>query len=177
MAAAVHDVGRHVAMTVMPCTDESDRDIFLPRTAGQLAAAKRVCRTCTVATQCLALGQRSGATGVYGGQLLRKGRPAVHFLKERRVELDDPPLTSAAWLSWTSWDRRHLVEVCNPALSMCERVVSDKALWAIASGTADDLGVTRTCRVCAAAARDGTAKVVDLGLVRPYAAKILDGGR
>ena len=58
---------------VPPCTDE-DPELFWPATDSEAALAKAVCRRCPLVRACLAIGRDRGEWGVWGGELLAKGR-------------------------------------------------------------------------------------------------------
>jgi hypothetical protein len=55
------------------CADE-DPELFWPATESEAARARAVCRRCPLARSCLAVAQERGEWGVWGGELLAKGR-------------------------------------------------------------------------------------------------------
>lgn len=55
------------------CADE-DPEIFWPATESEAARAKAVCHRCPLARSCLAVAQQRREWGVWGGELLAKGR-------------------------------------------------------------------------------------------------------
>ncbi|MDC5698455.1 WhiB family transcriptional regulator [Intrasporangium calvum] len=57
-----------------PCTAE-DPELFWPATESEVALAKAVCRGCPVRRSCLAVAQERREWGVWGGELLGRGRP------------------------------------------------------------------------------------------------------
>jgi hypothetical protein len=57
-----------------PCTLENP-ELFWPATDSEAARAKTVCRGCPVRRSCLAIAQERREWGVWGGELLGRGRP------------------------------------------------------------------------------------------------------
>ncbi len=55
------------------CADV-DPDVFFPTDETMLATARSVCDGCGLKDVCLSLGQARGETGVWGGELLDRGR-------------------------------------------------------------------------------------------------------
>ncbi|ADU48578.1 WhiB family transcriptional regulator [Intrasporangium calvum] len=56
-----------------PCT-AADPELFWPATESEAAQAKAVCRGCPVVHSCLAVAQERREWGVWGGELLGRGR-------------------------------------------------------------------------------------------------------
>lgn len=56
-----------------PCT-AVDPELFWPATESEAARAKAVCRGCPVIRSCLAVAQERREWGVWGGELLGRGR-------------------------------------------------------------------------------------------------------
>ncbi len=57
-----------------PLCAEEDPELFWPATAVDAERAKVVCHACPLAPACLAVAQRRGEWGVWGGELLARGR-------------------------------------------------------------------------------------------------------
>lgn len=62
--------------SVPSCADQ-DPELFWPTTEAEAEQAKEVCATCPLAEVCLAVAQRRLEWGVWGGELLAKGRPTT----------------------------------------------------------------------------------------------------
>lgn len=60
-----------------PACAVEDPELFWPATAGDAERAKTVCRGCPLIDSCLAVAQRRREWGVWGGELLAKGRPTT----------------------------------------------------------------------------------------------------
>ncbi|GAB3048235.1 hypothetical protein GCM10027053_02780 [Intrasporangium mesophilum] len=58
------------------CADE-DAELFWPATVADEEAAKAICRACPLTAACLAVARERREWGVWGGQLLAKGRPTT----------------------------------------------------------------------------------------------------
>jgi hypothetical protein len=56
------------------CAGE-DPELFWPATEAHADRARAVCRTCPVAVACLAVARERREWGVWGGELLARGRP------------------------------------------------------------------------------------------------------
>lgn len=58
-----------------PLCAVEDPELFWPATEDDAARAKAICRGCPLARSCLAVARERGEWGVWGGELLAKGRP------------------------------------------------------------------------------------------------------
>ena len=63
-----------------------DPELFWPATEAQAQAARAVCARCPLAEACLAVGRDRLEWGVWGGQLLAKGRPTTELPGNVRPE-------------------------------------------------------------------------------------------
>jgi hypothetical protein len=63
----------------VPLCSGEDPDLFWPGTEAEAERARAVCRACPLAEVCLAVAQRRLEWGVWGGQLLAKGRPTTEL--------------------------------------------------------------------------------------------------
>ncbi|GAA6527798.1 WhiB family transcriptional regulator [Intrasporangium sp. DVR] len=59
-----------------PCTIE-DPELFWPATESEAGRAKAVCGGCPIARRCLTTAQERGEWGVWGGELLARGRAST----------------------------------------------------------------------------------------------------
>ena len=76
-AAATHhpfEVG-----DLTPACAAEDPELFWPGTESEAAQAKTVCRSCPLIRACLAVAQQRGEWGVWGGQLLARGRVSTEL--------------------------------------------------------------------------------------------------
>lgn len=64
------------AGTTPLCASE-DPDLFWPATEAEADRARAVCRTCPLAAACLAVARERLEWGVWGGELLARGRPTT----------------------------------------------------------------------------------------------------
>lgn len=62
-----------------PSCGTEDPELFWPATEADAEQAKVVCRACPLAEACLAVAQRRLEWGVWGGELLAKGRPTAEL--------------------------------------------------------------------------------------------------
>ncbi len=63
----------------VPLCAAEDPDLFWPATETEAERARSVCRTCPLAAACLAVAQQRLEWGVWGGELLAKGRPTTEL--------------------------------------------------------------------------------------------------
>jgi len=63
-----------------------DPELFWPATTAEADAARAVCRGCALAEACLAVATQRREWGVWGGQLLAKGRPTAELPGNVRPE-------------------------------------------------------------------------------------------
>ena len=89
VAAATHHPFE-VGDVMPPCTEE-DAELFWPATESQAALAKAVCRGCPLVRSCLAIAQARGEWGVWGGELLAKGRLTTDLPGNVRPSRHDTP--------------------------------------------------------------------------------------
>lgn len=61
----------------VPSCAAHDPELFWPATEGEADRAKAVCATCPLVEACLAVAQQRLEWGVWGGELLAKGRPTT----------------------------------------------------------------------------------------------------
>jgi hypothetical protein len=61
----------------VPSCAAHDPELFWPATEADAEQARAVCRGCPLAEVCLAVAQRRLEWGVWGGELLAKGRPTT----------------------------------------------------------------------------------------------------
>jgi hypothetical protein len=76
-----------------PCADE-DPELFWPATEAEAALAKTVCRGCPLVRSCLAIAHERGEWGVWGGQLLAKGRVTTALPGNVRSSPREQPRTA-----------------------------------------------------------------------------------
>ncbi|HEY9496596.1 MAG TPA: WhiB family transcriptional regulator [Intrasporangium sp.] len=76
-----------------PCTAE-DPELFWPATESEAALAKAVCRGCPLVRSCLATAEERGEWGVWGGELLSKGRVTTDLPGNVRPSPRDQPRTA-----------------------------------------------------------------------------------
>lgn len=76
-----------------PCTEE-DPELFWPATESEAALAKAVCRGCPLVRSCLAIAEERGEWGVWGGELLAKGRVTTDLPGNVRPSPHDQPRTA-----------------------------------------------------------------------------------
>ena len=60
------------------CADE-DPELFWPATDADVEAARAVCRTCPLAEACLAVARDRREWGIWGGELLARGRATTEL--------------------------------------------------------------------------------------------------
>lgn len=65
-----------------PCT-QTDPEIFFPTSSRELAVASSLCAMCRNWASCRAFGVRTGSSGVFGGRLLRDGKPSNRLFEAR----------------------------------------------------------------------------------------------
>ncbi|MFM6851990.1 MAG: WhiB family transcriptional regulator [Terrabacter sp.] len=70
----------------VPRCATADPELFWPATEADVEAAQSVCRGCPLAEACLAVGRARQEWGVWGGQLLAKGRPTTDLPGNVRPE-------------------------------------------------------------------------------------------
>ena len=73
-----------------PCTEE-DPELFWPATQLEATLAKAICRGCPLVRSCLAIAQERGEWGVWGGELLAKGRVTADLPGNVRPSPHDTP--------------------------------------------------------------------------------------
>lgn len=73
----------------VPSCAAHDPEIFWPSTEADAEQARAVCRGCPLAEVCLAVAQRRLEWGVWGGELLAKGRPTTDLPGNVRPSLHD----------------------------------------------------------------------------------------
>jgi len=64
---------------VTPACAAEDPELFWPGTDSEAAQAKAVCRSCPLIRSCLAVAQQRGEWGVWGGELLARGRVSTEL--------------------------------------------------------------------------------------------------
>ena len=79
-----------------PCTDE-DPELFWPATESEAALAKAVCRGCPLIRSCLGIARERGEWGVWGGELLAKGRVTTELPGNVRPSTRDKPRIAWMW--------------------------------------------------------------------------------
>lgn len=62
----------------------ADPDLFFPNNSDHLEQALRLCQTCPVQSQCRDFGVATKSVGVWGGVLLREGRPSRELFPVER---------------------------------------------------------------------------------------------
>lgn len=63
----------------VPHCATADPELFWPATEAEAEAARAVCHGCPLVEECLAVGSDRLEWGVWGGQLLAKGRPTTEL--------------------------------------------------------------------------------------------------
>lgn len=76
-----------------PCAEE-DPELFWPATESEAALAKAVCRRCPLVRSCLAIARERGEWGVWGGELLARGRVTTDLPGNVRPSPRDQPRTA-----------------------------------------------------------------------------------